>query len=239
MPLKQLGDCDSLSQEKLNGIDLLLVIGNDETIFKVAVLAAKNGITMLGVNARECYYTKELLALGFHEAENLPCYLEGKLHIEDCALLRVKMAGGDEYEDVLSDAIIRARSDSEFIRIKLNSNGGQPMLCAGLLVTTHTGSAIYANSIDPTNYPCLAHPRKGTYPYGYKRLQSFETREFMGGVAVESDFKLTASVSDDNGQATLEVDGRPSKLKWNKTRTVEFCASPNGVKLLRRKTPQQ
>ena len=233
--LKQVGELDSTSSKKLRATDLLLSVGGDNTLLGAVAVAAREDIPLLLIDIEEANQFNFLMELKGDKALNdLHSYLSGDFWFEEIKLLRVKMSGGDEYEDTLGDVVIRAGSNPKVIKIELCSNGVQSVTCAGLFVATFTGYASRIRLIDPKSID----PRKGTYPYMYKRLQSFETREFMGGNAVESDFKLTASVSDDNGQATLEVDGRPSKLKWNETRTVEFCASPNRVKLLRRKTQQ-
>ena len=228
MPIKRLGGCSGLNQEKLNGIDLLLVVGNDKTLLKVAALTARKNIPILGVNAKQLYHSGDLMALGWHEAENLSAYLEGELHINNHPLLRVSLEGSNECEDALIAEVTPGGSPKVEITLHMRREIFGPFNI-GLLSVETALSYVFSQCESLDNQPYW------DYKYTY-----VEIGKPPCDIRIEaSDFKLKMVDSSDNRQAILMIDSCPSSLKWNKTGTIEFWPSPFIVKLLRRKTRQQ
>ena len=223
LDLKRLGGCSSLSQEKLNGIDLLLVIGNDETIFKVVVLAARVGITILGVNARGLSRTKGFLALGFYEAEELSSYLEGKLQAYERPLLQIRVCGTNEWKDILSAEI--TSGDTPAIDITTFHMNGCEFNDEFKYNSVEIGTC-YARPQDEPLKPPFWH-----YYYEFIGTDG-KPRPPKPWKIYSEGFKLKADLSGDDVTGTLTVDKHPTELVWSRTETIEFRPSPLTTKLL-------
>ena len=213
-------------EETLDNTDLLLAIGGDGTLLKVATSVAGRDIPVLGINAGRLGFLMELECKDAEEG--IAPYLDGKTHIEEHTLLRASTPGSDEYEDALNDVVIHRGNIPKAIEIKLYLNGVEfdTYRGDGLLVSTATGSTAYARSLgaplmDPTSANYMITPIAA----GLK---------LYSGIVVKSDFKLKAVMIGDDQDITLTVDNRPSKLAWSKSREIELCAAPWRVKLLRK-----
>ena len=223
LELKRLGGCSSLNQEKLNGIDLLLVIGNDETILKVGVLAAREGITILGVNARELSCTKGFLALGFYEAEKLPDYLEGKFQAYERPLLQISVDGTNEWKDILSAVVTSGGTPA--IDITTFHMSGEKFPGESKLISVEISTCYARPQDEPLKLPFW------DYYYEFIRTDGKYKHSRPGRIDAPG-FKLKVDLSGDDVTGTLTVDKHSTELAWSRAETIEFRPSPLITKIL-------
>ena len=224
LSLKRLGSCSSLNHEKLNGIDLLLVVGNDETVFKVAPLVAGKGITMLGVNARKLSYAGGLLALGWYEAaQNLPDYIESKLQTCERPLLQMRVDGTNEWKDILSAEV--TSGDTLAIDIATFHMSGCEFNDEFKLKSVKIATCYARPQDKPLEQPI--------WDYYYEFIGTDGKHKYpIFGNIYAAGFKLKADLSGDDVMGTLTVDKHPTELAWSRTKTIEFRPSPLITKIL-------
>ena len=230
LDVKRLGDCNSLGQEELNEIDLLIAVGNDETILKVAVLAAKENTPILGIHAWNSIPEKKsavLMELGWDEAEiMLKYYLGGKIPTRQYPLLRVRMDDNNEYKDVLSAVYTCKTIDISTLHMSNSEFSGYK--CRFLSVEVALSHA-YSQG-ETLDYPI---PRE--YSYEFIRTDTYKEEQHSGKISA-TDFKAKAVFSGGDVQGKLVVDKHLTELVWHGTKEVELCTSPLSVKLLSRRS---
>jgi NAD+ kinase len=131
--------------ERLEGTDLVLVLGGDGTILSVARNASVAGVPLLGVNFGRVGFLTELEP---HEVEKqLPLYLDGDCWVDERAMLRAVLEANGESEEflALNDVVVVRGALPRVVRIKVWVDGHFYNMSAadGMIVSTATGSTAY------------------------------------------------------------------------------------------------
>lgn len=126
-------------------LDVLLVLGGDGTILKVAAFAAQNDVPIIGVNLGQLGFLTEFEPL--HEEEIIAALKEDSFVQDDRSLLQVSLNGKNYL--ALNDVVVHRLTVKESDRqvVKLRAFADSELLDAfvsdGLIVTTPTGSTAY------------------------------------------------------------------------------------------------
>jgi len=136
---------DDELRQRLDGADLVLVMGGDGTILSVARDAAISGVPLLAVNFGRVGFLTELEP---HEVEKqLPLYLEGDCWVDERAMLRAVLEtnGASEEFLALNDIAIVRGALPRVVRIKVWVDGHfyNTTVADGMIVSTATGSTAY------------------------------------------------------------------------------------------------
>ncbi len=140
------------SQFEIDGVDVVIVMGGDGAILHSALIAAKKGIKIIGINYGNlgflAEYEKDERANIF---ELLAQLNEGKCRILKRSLLQVEVLGKTFYalnEIALQrDNGLDAKKNSQILRLKVDTNEGSDVIAGdGLLFCTPTGSTAYSLS---------------------------------------------------------------------------------------------
>lgn len=133
-------------EEALRETELLITLGGDGTMLRVANPAARHGVPMLGINIGHMGFITELEQ---DELESLDPIFEGKYIIEQRMMLDVELyrEGKLLYHDFgLNEAVIACRNPSHSIRLtaygderKISDYAGD-----GIIIATPTGSTAYS-----------------------------------------------------------------------------------------------
>ncbi len=140
------------SQLDIDGVDVVLVLGGDGAILHSALIAAKKGIKIIGINYGNLGFLTE-----YEKDERgrilelLAQVKEGKCRILKRSLLQVEVLGKTFYalnEIALQrDNGLDAKKNSQILRLKVDTNEGSDVIAGdGLLFCTPTGSTAYSLS---------------------------------------------------------------------------------------------
>lgn len=139
--------CKTKEPEIPNGTDIIIVIGGDGTIIKVAKAAARFDCPILGINAGHLGY---LASLDGNDLRALKRLLNNDYTVESRCLIRAeKIVDGriSEVCDCLNDAVISKDCLSNVIDIKLTiGNDTIQYRADGIIASTPTGSTAYSLS---------------------------------------------------------------------------------------------
>jgi len=132
-------------RKRLEGTDLILVLGGDGTILSVARDAALVDVPLLAVNFGRVGFLTELEP---HEVERkLPLYLEGDYRLDERAMLQATLEanGASEVFLALNDIVVVRGALPRVVRIKLWVDGHyyNTTTADGMIVSTATGSTAY------------------------------------------------------------------------------------------------
>jgi len=147
---RALGRDDGLPRDRLpTNVDLVLVAGGDGTLLSVARAASPQGIPILGVNLGGLGFLSELQPDELYD--RLTDVLEGRYHIEERQMLRVRYRRGGrtlkEYA-VLNDVVITKAALARMIDVAVTIDDDEVVTYTsdGLIVSTPTGSTAYSLS---------------------------------------------------------------------------------------------
>ena len=134
-------------EECFEGAELVLTLGGDGTLLRVASLANRFQIPLLGINLGHLGFLAELEK---DELDELPRILEEGYECSDRMMLSVHiLRDGKSVADsiVLNDAVIRSKSGKP-AQIKVSDRNGEVIdyFCDGFIIATPTGSTAYSLS---------------------------------------------------------------------------------------------
>jgi NAD+ kinase len=122
--------------------DLLVVIGGDGTLLRLAAAAAERDIPILGVNLGRIGFLSEITAEQF--SDTLQRIQAGEGFLEERMMLECRI-NGEEYPSCLNDVLISKKSFSGTIQVDLycdNLSVGT-VFSDGIIASTPTGSTAY------------------------------------------------------------------------------------------------
>lgn len=147
----------------MDGTDLLLSVGGDGTILRVARVAVPWSIPILGINMGHLGFMTEL---GAEDAlKKLPLFLESRGWVEERVMLRVEIVSpgegvsvgpGSKVFDALNDVVVGRSAISRVVHVETYIDGGllTTYRADGIIVATATGSTGYSLAAGgPILYP--------------------------------------------------------------------------------------
>ncbi|MBI4236256.1 MAG: NAD(+)/NADH kinase, partial [Chloroflexi bacterium] len=132
---------DGLERVDVSGTGLIVSVGGDGTLLRVARVAAPWGIPILGVNAGRLGYLTELEGSDIPDA--LAAILEGQGWVEERTMLLVQHKESRWY--AMNDAVVSRGGPARVVQINLRA-AGTPVTSFrgdGILIATATGSTAY------------------------------------------------------------------------------------------------
>ncbi|MDD5094809.1 MAG: NAD(+)/NADH kinase [Dehalococcoidia bacterium] len=136
------------ASEQLTGTEMILSLGGDGTILRVARLVAPAGIPILGVNMGSLGFTTELTS---QEAlSKIPRFLQGEGWIDERTMLQAELPShtGSPILHALNDVVVARGEFVRVIQVKTSVNR-EPITtykADGVIVATATGSTGYSLS---------------------------------------------------------------------------------------------
>lgn len=133
--------------DAIGGVDVLVVLGGDGTILKVAIEAGRRGIRVLGINAGNLGFLTEFEGDQVQEAVRL---LSGKYDTEWRSVLEVVVNGNSFY--ALNEAVFQRRyepeADDNVVAVCAEIDGKKvdEFVGDGIIISTPTGSTAYSLS---------------------------------------------------------------------------------------------
>ena len=133
--------------EEIGDIDVLIVLGGDGTILRVAPEAGRRGIRLLGINAGNLGFLTEFEGEQVDEALALLC---GEFSLERRSVLEIEINKKSLY--ALNDAVFQRcydeRSENNVVAItaEIDGNKVDEFVGDGIIVSTPTGSTAYSLS---------------------------------------------------------------------------------------------
>lgn len=134
-------------QERIADLDLLVTLGGDGTILRVARIAAPYGVPILGVNFGRRGFLAEIEP---EEAlEKVPLVLDGNYWLEERMMLQAELFRNGErlgvYE-ALNDVFVGRGAVPKAVRLAVSIDGNSltTYVADGALVATPTGSTAYS-----------------------------------------------------------------------------------------------
>ena len=133
--------------DAIGGVDVLVVLGGDGTILKVAIEAGRRGIRVLGINAGNLGFLTEFEGDQVQEAVRL---LSGKYDTERRSVLEVVVNGNSFY--ALNEAVFQRRyepeADDNVVAVCAEIDGKKvdEFVGDGIIISTPTGSTAYSLS---------------------------------------------------------------------------------------------
>lgn len=135
-------------KEQLAGSEMVISLGGDGTMLRVARIVAPASVPILGINVGNLGFTTEL---GAHEAiGSIPRFLSGEGWIDERIMLQAELPlqSGPTIFHALNDVVVGRGSVLRVIRIRASVDG-QPITnyrADGVIVSTATGSTGYSLS---------------------------------------------------------------------------------------------
>ena len=138
---------DEIDARTLAGTDMIISLGGDGTMLRVARFAAPHAIPILGVNLGNLGFTTEVD--GDEALNKIPSFLAGEGWVDKRAMLQVAVPspiGGPTLLHALNDVVVGRGATIRVIRIKASVDA-QPITtyrADGVVVATATGSTGYS-----------------------------------------------------------------------------------------------
>lgn len=212
--------------DRINGnTDLIMSVGGDGTLLRVARLVAPSGIPILGVKAGRLGFLTEVDASVAPDV--LPRALDGEGRIEERTMLAVDHDGAISY--ALNDAIISRGSPARTVQVGVTVSGVELLAFRGdgVIVATATGSTAYNLAaggpvLPPTTAELIINP-----------VSAHPVSE--SPVLVEPDAEIVIQIRTDHG-AMLSLDGQDD-FEVQDDAVVTVRRSPYHARLLRFRDP--
>jgi NAD+ kinase len=206
--------------------DIIITLGGDGTILRVAKQAAFLNLPVLGINVGRLGF---MAAIDVDELECLRLLFTGHYSIEERMMLDVKTEQNPDTFFALNDAVVSKSAISRIIDIKLQSNGRliNNYRADGIIISTPTGSTAYALSaggpiIDPVLDSISVTP---ICPH------SLVSRTIL--FSPQSVIEVSTHIFDDR-KSYLTIDGQEA-IKMHDNEKVEIKKSDTKAKLIRLK----
>lgn len=137
---------------EISGVDVVIVLGGDGAILHASVMAAKQGIKIIGVNYGNLGFLTEYEKDDCEKLKELLSQVEkAKCRILKRTLLQVEIAGRTFY--ALNEVAfqrnygVTAEKTTQILKLSVHTNEGQQKISGdGALVCTPTGSTAYSLS---------------------------------------------------------------------------------------------
>lgn len=189
-------------EECFQDADLVLTLGGDGTLLRVASFANRYGVPLLGINLGHLGFLAELEK---DEIEALPRILSGKFECTERMMLDINLLrnGRSVAEAVaLNDAVIRSRNGKP-AQITVSNQEGDLIdyFCDGFIIATATGSTAYSLS---AGGPIL-EPRSSNIVVTPICPHTLSARSLV--FSAKNDMLYTKVSNADSIQAMLECDG--------------------------------
>jgi len=219
---------DAESAERIKGAELVVSIGGDGTILRVARIAAPAGVPILGINMGRLGFMTELQ--GKEAMEKMPIFLNGEGWVEERAMLEVVCRvrpGADPMEPqyALNEIVVSRGTVARVIYIETTIDGAYftTYKADGLLVSTATGSTAYSLAaggpvLHPQSRDILLMP-----------LSPHLT--FDKALVLPPHSFIQLKIGTDH-QAVISIDGQVN-VPFEGGDEVQVRLSPFGVKFLR------
>jgi len=217
--------------KKIEGLEILIVLGGDGTILTVASECAKYCVKIIGINYGHLGFLAEFEPHQLDEALKLICL--GNYKTEKRSMLQINHSSGNSYV-ALNDAVIQrntsGNSFSNTINLHAEINGStvDNFSSDGLIVSTPTGSTAYSLSAGGS----ILTPDLGAFILTPICAHSLHSRP----IVFRDNCTVFVNRNDNRGILNLIVDGRyVETVSKNDCITikksdlyVEFITSPNG-----------
>ena len=208
--------------DRINGdTDLIISVGGDGTLLRVARVVAPSGIPILGVNAGRLGFLTEIDAST--ASGLLPRALDDEGRIEERTMLAVDHDGATSY--ALNDAIISRGGPARTVQVGVTMNGVELLAFRGdgVVVATATGSTAYNLAaggpvLPPTTAELIINP-----------VSAHPASE--SPVLVEPDAEIVIRIRTDHG-AVLSLDGQDD-FDVHDNAVITVRRSPYHARLLR------
>jgi len=147
--------------KRVKGTDLLISLGGDGTLVRLARLTADAGLPILGVNLGRVGFLAELQP--DQVVDCLPSLVEGRFWLEERMMLRASLehdGGKPHCLEAINEVVVSRGRLARIVRIAAHVDGQYLTTYAadGLIVATPTGSTAYALAAGgPILYPQLAN----------------------------------------------------------------------------------
>jgi NAD+ kinase len=217
-------------RQRLEHVELVLVLGGDGTILSVARSAALFDVPLLGVNFGRVGFLTELEP---HEVEKqLPLYLDGDCWVDERAMLRAVLeANGDSEEFLaLNDIVVVRGALPRVVRIKVLVDGHfyNTTIADGMIVSTATGSTAYNLAAGgPVLYPEV---RGSVITPIAPHLAADRS------LILDPDATIKLQIFTDGQDGVLSADGQINR-SLNDGALVSVTNSPHTTRFLRRRPP--
>lgn len=150
-------------EEIFKTVDIVIVIGGDGTLLRIAPRCAENNIPALGINLGTIGFLTEVEITDIEAA--LSCVLKGEYITEKRMLLKVRINDEKTAYHALNDVVMLKPDRLKLINIDLYSNSELVFRyrADGLIIATPTGSTGYSVSaggpvVDPSMQLYIATP---------------------------------------------------------------------------------
>lgn len=190
------------AEECFEGSDLVLTLGGDGTLLRVASIANRYQTPLLGINLGHLGFLAELEK---DELEDLPFILKNGYECTERMLLHINVIRDGKCvaeATALNDAVIRSRSGKP-AQIEVSDREGDLIdyFCDGFIIATPTGSTAYSLS---AGGPIL-EPRASGIVLTPICPHTLNARSLVFGA--DHDLLYTKVSNADKIQAVLECDG--------------------------------
>jgi NAD+ kinase len=127
--------------------ELLVTLGGDGSILRVARVAATCGTPILGINLGRVGFLTEVGPDGWQKVLTQIC--NGEFWIEERMMLRATVSRGGtptRYAEALNDVVVGRGARARVVHLTISVDGGYLTTCVadGLIIATPTGSTAYA-----------------------------------------------------------------------------------------------
>ncbi|MCL0098669.1 NAD(+)/NADH kinase [Dehalococcoidia bacterium] len=132
--------------KELAGTEMILSLGGDGTMLRVARLAAPEAIPILGINLGNLGFATEIS--GGEALTRISSFLAGESWTDERAMLQAELPSHSRVIHALNDVVVGRGSIVRVIRVKASVDG-QPVTTYkgdGVIVATATGSTGYSLS---------------------------------------------------------------------------------------------
>jgi NAD+ kinase len=206
--------------------DILISVGGDGTILRMARLVSGHNIPILGINLGKLGFLAEVSVEELDDC--LTEILRGDYRVEDRMMLQARINKSKQFMYAMNDIVLNQTDSSRMFNVQTFVSGEflSKFTCDGTIVSTPTGSTAYALSnggpiVTPTNHSMLISP---ICPH------SLTART----VVVPEESIITLKVQTAHGKMRLTADGQ-SQLSVRLPLEVVIERSPLITKLVKRK----
>ena len=220
-------EIDILNQkDKINQSDLIIAVGGDGTILRVAHLVADHNIPILGINMGRVGFMSEIEESDAIKA--LPWYFEGNARIEKRYMLEaISLKTNEVFAISLNDIAVARGNLIRVAEIATYIDGVHlsTYRCDGIIVSTATGSTGYNLALggpvlDPLSKDFILKP-----------IASHMSQ--FGGVVLSSSSRIKIEIISDQ-QINFSSDGFIDK-QLKKSDQIEIYQSKKYISFLRKK----
>jgi NAD+ kinase len=196
---------DIVTEKKMPAAcDILISIGGDGTILRMARLVSGHATPILGINLGKLGFLAEVSLAELDEC--LTEILRGDYRVEDRMMLQARINNSRQVMNALNDVVLDQTSSSRMFSVQTFVNGEFLSMFTGdgVIIATPTGSTAYALSnggpiVTPTNHSILISP---ICPH------TLTART----VVVPEESVITLKVQAAAGKIHLTADGQPQTL---------------------------